>query len=503
MNPLLLVTGLTLLLPALLQAEDLNDRFVRIYNLIQQADALNESGRDDQARQKYVEAQVELKTLRKTHPDWNESVVGFRLEYVAEKLKTFAPGAQRPAQTPPSKEPESPATMVELAGLVQLLQEQLRGLTADRELLQAKLKEALTAQPAAVDPRELAAAQEKLRALQKEVEVLKVNLEKAEAKPDKPVAPAVLEETRKNLTAANRKIEEQAEAIGALTLEKEALQARLRAFVDGTELQSLRAEKESLKGRVNELEGKLNQLSVRGNTNMMARLRSLDKELADARASAQSNVALVSAVQPAESGVVKAAAGPERPVSGSLPASAGPLLAEAERAFSARRYREAEEKYSQALRLDQKNVGILANLAAAQIEQNRLVQAEGNLKNALAGAPKDALSLSLLGVLKIRQQKFDEALDALSQAAQLDANNADVFQRLGIVLVEKGLRAPAESAFRRAIHLAPGNGDAHHNLAVIYASQQPPAIERARWHYQKALASGHPKDTQLEQMLNR
>src|SRR5439155_21174374 len=101
MKPLLLVTGLTLLLPALLEAEDLNDRFIRIYNLIQQADALNGSGRDDQAREKYLEAQAELKTLRKAHPDWNEAVVAFRLEYVAKKLKPVAQELQPQSQSSP------------------------------------------------------------------------------------------------------------------------------------------------------------------------------------------------------------------------------------------------------------------------------------------------------------------------------------------------------------------------------------------------------------------
>src|SRR5438034_3998762 len=128
MKPLLFVAGLALLLQAVIEAEDLNDQFVRIYNLIQQADALNESGRDDQAREKYLEAQAELRTLRKAHPDWNEAVVGFRLEYVAKKLKSFAREIQPPAQSSPTKEPESPAATGESAGLIQLLREQIRGL---------------------------------------------------------------------------------------------------------------------------------------------------------------------------------------------------------------------------------------------------------------------------------------------------------------------------------------------------------------------------------------
>ena len=47
----------------------------------------------------------------------------------------------------------------------------------------------------------------------------------------------------------------------------------------------------------------------------------------------------------------------------------------------------------------------------------------------------------------------------------------------------------------------PAYGNAHNNLAVIYATQQPPLLELARWHYQKALASGQPRNPELEKIL--
>ena len=40
-----------------------------------------------------------------------------------------------------------------------------------------------------------------------------------------------------------------------------------------------------------------------------------------------------------------------------------------------------------------------------------------------------------------------------------------------------------------------------HNLAVIYLSQQPPLLELARWHYQKALAAGVPKNPEWEKLF--
>ena len=154
------------------------------------------------------------------------------------------------------------------------------------------------------------------------------------------------------------------------------------------------------------------------------------------------------------------------------------------------------------LKLDERNVFTLANLASIQMEQNRLEDAETNLKLALREDANDAFSLFQMGILKFRQEKYDEALDTLSRAAQLDPKNPETQNYLGITLSQKGQRGPAEAALRKAIQLAPGYAVAHHNLAVIYASQQPPFLELARWHYQKALATGHAENQELEKLLN-
>ena len=49
--------------------------------------------------------------------------------------------------------------------------------------------------------------------------------------------------------------------------------------------------------------------------------------------------------------------------------------------------------------------------------------------------------------------------------------------------------------------MEPRYGGAHNNLAVIYATQQPPLMGLARWHYQKALAAGMPHNLELEKKL--
>ena len=125
-----------------------------------------------------------------------------------------------------------------------------------------------------------------------------------------------------------------------------------------------------------------------------------------------------------------------------------------------------------------------------------------NITQAVALAPDDSYSLFVLGRLRFRQKKYDEAIDALSRAAKLDPQDAQTQNFLGLALSEKGLRGPAETALRKAIQLDPGYANAHNNLAVVYITQQPPLVELARWHYQKALAAGQPHNLELEKMLD-
>src|SRR5712692_748963 len=101
---LLLAVSLLALLcgSAVLRAEGPDDDYLRIYNLIQQADALAEGGRGELARQKYSEAQTELDRLQKSYPGWNEQVVQFRLNYVMEKLRP-AKTAEMPIRPAPAE----------------------------------------------------------------------------------------------------------------------------------------------------------------------------------------------------------------------------------------------------------------------------------------------------------------------------------------------------------------------------------------------------------------
>jgi Flp pilus assembly protein TadD len=184
-----------------------------------------------------------------------------------------------------------------------------------------------------------------------------------------------------------------------------------------------------------------------------------------------------------------------------LPPGAGELSEQARRAFSQRRLADAERAYRDILKLDDNNVFTLGNLAAIVIEQGRVEEGETLLKRALTQDPQDPFSLSLLGILRFRQQRYDDAFTALSEAAQLDPEDAATQTYLGITLSERGQRPAAEAALRKALKLSPSSPAAHYNLAVVYATQKPPFLELARFHYEKSRRAGQPSNPAFEAVL--
>jgi tetratricopeptide (TPR) repeat protein len=186
-----------------------------------------------------------------------------------------------------------------------------------------------------------------------------------------------------------------------------------------------------------------------------------------------------------------------------LPGGAAVLVAEAENYFTNREYDMAAADYQKILQRDANNPLALANLAAIEVEQNKIADADKHIEAAIAQEPNDAFNLTVLGRVKFSQNNYDGALDALDRAAKQDPQNPQIQNFLGVALAQKGLRVQAETAFRKAIQINPDYGDAHKNLAIIYLSANPPMVELARWHYEKALAAGVPANPDLEQMLNQ
>ncbi len=262
-----------------------DDDFIVVYNLIQQADNLRDSGSVREARRAYADAQQKLAELRRDYPAWNERVIAYRQRYVAERLAALPPA--EPAAPEPAARPAGSAAGIpvpELAPSGEVLTQfntlnaQITQLAADKKLLEARLREALTAQPVPIDPRELQQAVDRIGALQETNKVLVATLAQQQVERKNLVEKVVAEEAQAALDEANRQLQAQKQGGSLLAKEKAALEAELKQLQEG-DLKQLRGENRTLKSQVGELKSD----TERGKqiADLSARLTKLQTKLDD------------------------------------------------------------------------------------------------------------------------------------------------------------------------------------------------------------------------------
>ncbi len=398
----------------------------------------------------------------------------------------------------------------------------LKQLEKERDDLKKNLTSALTEVAGQAEQRnskeqQLRALEEKARQSEQERADLKRQLQELSAKASRPAEVKVDEAGAKRM----KQMEQQRdEAQKSLTMALADLATARASREDGGKIKRLESERESLSRQLAAAEKKLQEKSAEKTSGSSSSRKEVDRLRArlavmESRPSPFTPEELASFQKPVAGAVAadapaRASSAPLTPVpvasetkaakkgNRELPPGAGALVAEADRAFEARRYDEAEKKYLQVLAQDDKNLYALSHLGAVNLEMSRLGEAEKYLKRSLESDGEDEFSLSLMGVVKYDQDKYDEAIDYLSRAAKINPKRSATQVFIGLALAKKGQRGPAEAALRKALELQPNNPDAHYNLALIYASQNPPFLEMARWHYQKALVFGAAKNPTLE-----
>ncbi len=182
-------------------------------------------------------------------------------------------------------------------------------------------------------------------------------------------------------------------------------------------------------------------------------------------------------------------------------AASVPLARTAKEDFDEGRYAEAGKTYEQLLALEPKNPYLLASQGLVFLRQGNAKAAEAIVRKAATLAPKDAFALATLGIVFFKTQRYDGAIATLTQAIQLDPKNAMAHNYLGITSSQKGWPEAAVDEVQKAVALNPNYAEAHFNLAVIYATSQPPAKDRAEEHYKIATSLGAAPDPALEKLF--
>lgn len=233
-----------------------DQHYIHIYTMLQEGDRLLSAGESRAALTKYLEAQKALQRLQATWPDWNPRVVRFRLHYLAERI---AEASGRTATLPPAPitaapEPGPVRTVPDphLLQELELLRQQVAQLQSDKALLEARLREALSVQPAAADPRELARAQTRIRDLEKEVDLLRIALEEERKRKAAPDVAREMDQLHAQLEQTRRELAEQTELARRLARDKAATEEQFTAHS-----LSVAQELQRARERITELEQQL------------------------------------------------------------------------------------------------------------------------------------------------------------------------------------------------------------------------------------------------------
>jgi len=230
MKRLLAVAGALVFACALtVRAAGPEDQYLAVYYLLQQGDTASAAGNNAEAAGRYTDALAALQKLQRAYPDWQNNVVSFRLGYLQKRIAAVGgtAGPAGPAPVEPARPPGTGVTNAESDAQMGALQAQMTALQANNASLQAKLREALAARPAAVDPAQLSRAEELIRDLSKQNELLKVSLDDAQARATAAANAKQVARLRQEVDEANRKLAAESARTKALLREKGDLEDRL------------------------------------------------------------------------------------------------------------------------------------------------------------------------------------------------------------------------------------------------------------------------------------
>ena len=161
----------------------------------------------------------------------------------------------------------------------------------------------------------------------------------------------------------------------------------------------------------------------------------------------------------------------------------------------------AKKEFLKVLTLVPGNQPTLINIGLIEYRQRNYGEAENLLRKVIRADPENGLGWLILGVIFYDAGKLDAAHAALAQAAYLLPKDPRAHHYLGVTVGKKGWYSGAEDQMRKAIALEPEYAEAHFNLAVFYLQRNPPAVELARRHYQRALDLGAAPDPDVAKQL--
>jgi tetratricopeptide (TPR) repeat protein len=502
------------------------DDYLQIYVMIQEGDKLTQGGQNSQGREKYETAIQRLEKLKNENPEWEPTIVKYRIKYLTEKLESLksAKDSAPAAKTTPAPTPTSPPSTTTEKPTP----------SEPKAEIPAPVTPSTSSSPSVAtdDP---SALRQKIINLSGELESARTELRQAKSELDTAVAEKKqLQEKLSTAPAPDAnlaKLQEENNTLrGKLTAAEESLKKAAGGELAG-EMNSLRGQVDQLEKKLAEANGKSAELA-RANEEYKTKIASLSAQLQQAGTSGKSDSTLAKengmlrsildrqlkeqarreaarrlvldefknlavstdalktqlevlssplvSLTDEEQGMLKFSAptlvAPE-PATASSPAATPTLSSAAEKPAS-------PETFSEKPRIPDEFKDTAAQ-ATSLYNQKKFDEAAAAYEKILAKYPQSIYALSNLGVVRFQQQKYPEAEKALREAIRVAPNDAFSHSVLGIALVQQEKYDDAIQILSRAVALDPADAKTRNYLGI--SSSRKGLQEAAEQECRKAI----------------
>ena len=504
------------------------DDYLQIYVMINEADKLSQGGQSSQAREKYETALTRLEKLKNENPEWEPTIVKYRIKYLNDKLaglksvpatpsappaaapspaveKSPAPTTPASSETPAAATPVPPAKKESPAPAPAVssddpsaLRQRIIQLTGDLESARTELKQAKT---------DLEQALAEKKGLQ----------ERVSSAPSGDAGVAALQQENSSLRTKLAATEESLKKAAGGDVAGEM--ASLRGQVDSLEKKLAEANSKSAelaranedyKKQIADLTGKLQMTGTAGKSDSTlakenAMLRSiLDRQLKEqARREAArrlvldefknlavSTEALKTQMEVLSSPLVALSDEEQNMLKVSAPSlvapepSAPPAAGGTASLSSAAEKPSSPESYAEKPRIPEEFKDTAAKATTLYTEK-KFEEAAAAYQQILEKYPQSIYALSNLGVVRFQQQKYPEAEKVLREAIRVAPNDAFSHSVLGIVLVQQEKYDDAIQVLSRAVALDPNDAKTRNYLGI--SSSRKGLTEAAEQECRKAI----------------
>jgi len=145
-----------------------------------------------------------------------------------------------------------------------------------------------------------------------------------------------------------------------------------------------------------------------------------------------------------------------------------------------KRLQEAENYFTEAVRLDQGNADLKSDIGDAYADKGYYAESEKYYQAALEQEPDRAHALNRLGMAYRQQGKYDQALRLYEQAKKYHPDDENLLFNIARTFREDGQLEKAMETLAQVLHMAPDHKEARLYMASLESRDQAEADLRAR-----------------------